>query len=511
MSKRLCLVFLMVLLFGVSSVPIALGAKGTVTVAFPQEPPTMDPNITTNAIGFINWSWSYDTLIKYDMETRKPRPWLAVRWEKLSPTKIKFYLRKDAVFSDGSPVTGAAVAFSLNRIRKKEFKSRQRAYYKGWDRFEPVGKKAVILHLKSPDNGLFGLINRAFLVTNPKAEAKGRRYLARNTMGSGAYILKSWSKGTKMVFEANPKWWGNKEYPNRPQTIVLRRIIEQTTRVKALLTGEVDFIQGVSAHLIPQIKNHPNTTAKVVPAVRIFFLAFANRFGGPMADVNVRKALNYAIDADKIRTTILGGNVDPFHSIYHPWTFSGHDPNIRWYGYDLAKAKAYLKKSAYPNGFKAEIVNTRGRFPSDAKVSEAVAQMVGKLGIDVKVKAVNFPLYRKTVISYGKKKQKRAGLVMRSWGNTFHNTTTVVRGTASCYGPWSVICYKDLDDMNEKAGAIQDAAKQQKAFEAVTQKMKDEAAIKVMYKFRQTFGIKKGLQFRPRGDGSLNVWEMVKK
>ena len=255
MCKRISLFVLLVLMFGLSSVPILHAYKGTVTVAFPQEPPTMDPNITTNTIGFIGWSWSYDTLVKYDMYTKKPRPWLAEKWEKISPTKIKFYLRKDAVFSDGSPVTADAVAFSLGRVRNPKFKSRQKSYYKAWVKFEPVGKKEVILHLKSPDNGLYGILGRAFSITNPKAKAKGRRYLARNTMGSGPYILKSWSKGTKMVFEANPTWWGNKQYPNRPKRLVLRRIIEQTTRVKALLKGEVDIIQGVSAHLIPQIKN----------------------------------------------------------------------------------------------------------------------------------------------------------------------------------------------------------------------------------------------------------------
>ena len=515
MCKRFFTGLFIVFFLGVAVVPITDAYKGTVTVALPQEPPTMDPNITTNAIGFMLWSWSYDTLVKYDMLTKTVKPWLVDKWEKISPTKIKFHIRDDAVFTDGTPVTSEAVVYSYKRVHNPKLKSRQRVYYKSWKEIEIVDAKNFILHLKYPNNGMFGMLSRVFSITNPKASAKGKddgkRHLARNTMGSGPYILKSWSKGSKMVFEANPKWWGNKQYPNRPKTVVMRRIIEQTTKVKALLKGEVDIISAVEAHLLPQIRSHAKTKVEIVPATRIFFVSFANRFGGPMADINVRKALNYAIDADKIRTTIMKGNVDPYHSIYHPWTHSGYDPNFKWYGYDLAKAKEYLKKSGYPNGFKVEIVNTRGRFPSDAKVTEAIGQMVSKLGIDVKIKAVNFPLYRKTVVSYGKKKQERAGIVMRSWGNTFFDTSSVVSATGSCFGPWSVVCNKELDKMDKDASAMADPKAQDKAFKAVTAKMKELALHKVLYKLKQTFGLQKTIQFNPQGNGTLNVWEVVRK
>jgi len=514
MCKKMCFFLLVVLFLGVSFVPVTNAYKGSITVALPQEPPTMDPNITTNAIGFMLWSWSYDTLLKYDMLTKTVKPWLVDKWEKVNPTKVKFHIREDAVFADGSPVTSEAVLYSYNRVHNPKLKSRQRKYYKSWKKIEIVDSKNFILHLKYPNNGMFGMLSRVFSVTNPKAATKkgdGKRYLARNTMGSGPYILKSWNKGTKMVFEANPKWWGNKRYPNRPKTVVMRRIIEQTTRVKSLLKGEVDIISGVEAHLIPQIKSHPKTKVEVVPATRIFFVSFANEFGGPMDDINVRKALNYAIDADKIRTTIMKGNVDPYHTIYHPWTHSGYDPNFRWYGYDLAKAKEYMKKSAYPNGFKAEIVNTRGRFAYDAKVTEAIGAMVSKLGIEVKIKAVPFPIYKKTVVKYGKKKQKLAGIVMRSWGNTFFDSSSVLSVTGSCDGPWSVVCNKELDKMDNHASALADPKEQDKAFKAVTAKMKELALHKVLYKLKQVFGIQKSVKFNPQGNGSMNVWEAVRQ
>ncbi|MFC1491017.1 ABC transporter substrate-binding protein [Nitrospinota bacterium] len=508
MRKKWMALFL-VLVFGMVGAPLADAYKGTVKIALPADAPTMDPNITSNAIGFMIWGWAYDTLLKYDMSTNKRIPWLATKWKRLSPTKIKFWLRKGAKFSDGTPVTTAAVQYTMNRIMNPKLKSRQRGYFKAWKKFEIIDDHTFIWHQKWSDNGLYGRLDRWFLLINPKSKGVDKTIIARNTFGGGAYILKSWSKGRKMDFEANPHWWGNSLYPNRPKRIILRRIVEQTTRVKALLRGEVDFIQGVGAQFLPQMKKNPDTRAVVAPAIRIFYLAFLTRFGGPFADLKVRKAVNYAIDAEKMRTTFVGGLADSFHMLYHPWSFSGYNPNLRWYGYNLAKAKKLLKESAYPDGFKAECLVSRGRFPFDKQTCEAVTEMVKKIGIDMEIRAVDIILYRKLVKSYQKKKPKLPTLVFRSWGNSVGDSTNVGRGTSSCTGVWSVSCFPEFDELNEKAGSTYDPKEQQAAFEKVWAKMKELAMHKILFKNRMAFGLRKTLEFKPRGDDTINVWEMV--
>ena len=69
-------------------------------------------------------------------------------------------------------------------------------------------------------------------------------------------------------------------------------------------------------------------------------MGFFTRHGGPLANLKVRKAINYALDVEQVKNTILGGRADIYGQIFHPWNFSGHNPNKKWYGYDLAKAKA---------------------------------------------------------------------------------------------------------------------------------------------------------------------------
>ena len=141
-----------------------------------------------------------------------------------------------------------------------------------------------------------------------------------------------------------------------PKTVVLRRIKEAATRVKALEAGEVDVAWGVLPQFVSALVKNPKTHVKAVPAVRIMFLSFFSKHGGPFSNVKVRLAVNHAIDDGLIRKTILGGRADPIGGQLHPWNFSGYNPNRKWWGYDVGKAKALMKESGYGKGFKAELI-----------------------------------------------------------------------------------------------------------------------------------------------------------
>ncbi|MEK6709334.1 MAG: hypothetical protein AABZ64_02025, partial [Nitrospinota bacterium] len=101
MKKRMALISIFVMALGWAS---AAGAfKGSITIALPDDPLTMDPHVTSSTIGWMIWQWPNDSLIKSETGTGKIVPWLAERWEKLGPTKYKFWLRRDAKFTDGTP------------------------------------------------------------------------------------------------------------------------------------------------------------------------------------------------------------------------------------------------------------------------------------------------------------------------------------------------------------------------------------------------------------------------
>ena len=155
-------------LFAVSFVEAA--AKDTVTIALSGEPPTMDPHRTSNFVGTMVWRWPYDTLLSRETGTGKMIPWLAEKYELLDGTKkMKFWLRKDANFEDGSPVTSQSVAWSLSRVLKA---ARQKRYFASFDRIEVIDDKTFIWHNKTYDNGTLSRITRWAGVMSLKAKGK---------------------------------------------------------------------------------------------------------------------------------------------------------------------------------------------------------------------------------------------------------------------------------------------------------------------------------------------------
>ncbi len=161
---RMVLVFTLglMVLFGLAitfgDMPNAAAAdKDTVTIALTGEPPTMDPHRVSNFIGTMVWRWSYDTLVTVETGTGEIKPWLAEKWEKLDNKSVKFWLRKDATFTDGTPVTAESVQYAISRVLKSQ---RQSTYFKSFDRIEILDDHTLIWHNKVPDNGMFNRLSR---------------------------------------------------------------------------------------------------------------------------------------------------------------------------------------------------------------------------------------------------------------------------------------------------------------------------------------------------------------
>jgi peptide/nickel transport system substrate-binding protein len=332
-----------------------------------------------------------------------------------------------------------------------------------------------------------------------------------NPVAGGPYILKSWTKSQKMVLEANPTWWANDKFPDRPQTVVMRPIAEATTRVKSLLAGEIDIAHKVLPHFIPQVKANPKLDIVAVSSVRTVYVGFFTTHGGPFADVRVRRAANYAIDAEAIYTTFLKGYADPAHQMFHPWTQFGYNAQKRWYGHDPAKAKQLLKEAGYEKGFKADFISPDGNSPFDRQACEAATGMLQNVGIEARCIPQPFSMFRKTFNTYAEGKNKTPALYFQSFGNSSGDSSFLLRGTSTCQGAWSGVCFKEFDDAVDKATATEDPKEQQLAFEKVSDMMKDQALFKVLYRLHDIFGVNKRIQFTPRHDEQLHPWTIVVK
>jgi peptide/nickel transport system substrate-binding protein len=489
--------------------------KGTLRLAVHGQPATWDPGKTPGFMGTMLWPWTYDTLVQADLKTGKLYGWLAEKFERVSASKFKFTLRKGAVFADGTPVTSADVKFSLHRVWEDEgLQSSVKSYYKDIKGVEIIDDRNFYIHAKGPMNDLPALMRTWGHVVNRKA-VKGLTYaqIATGSYGSGAYVLKEWKKGQRFVMEANPRWWGNKKYPNRPKTLIIRIIREPTTRVKALTTGEIDFAMRVAPQFIEQINAKPGLKVLTTPSIRIYYVGYLTKHGGPMSNVKVRQAISHAINTPLIIKTLLQNRADPWFQLIHQGMAAGYNPKMKsWYPYDLAKAKKLLKESGFGKGFKLTMISPRNTIPADVEMCEAIVSMVQKIGVDAKCQASSKRVWRGRFKKYAKGTLKGNMMFISSYGNQGGIPGNSFRGVMSCGGKWSPHCYKEYETMIDKALRTADSALQQKRLEEANWFMHNNATHKPIAKSHDVYGVNtKVLDYKMRYDEMTLPWSFVMK
>ena len=489
----------------------AHAARGTVTIAINGEPETMDPHVYSSFIGAMVWPWHADKLVISDTKTGKIIPWLAEKYERLDSKRIKFTLRAGMKFRDGTPINSAAIKYSFERIVDPANRSYQRSYWKDFAGIDVLNEREFVFRMKVPDNGLIPRLTTWGHAISLKNKGRSLPEISRDLIAGGPYILKRWTKGQRFEFEANPTWWANDRFPNRPQRVIMRPIVEATTRVKALLAGEIDISHKVLPHFIPEIEKDPKLYVASKSSVRIAYIGFFTTRGGPFADARVRKAANYALNAESMYKTFLEGYAEPAHQIFHPWTQFGYNSKKRWYGFDLAKARQLMKEAGYEKGFQADLISPYGNSPFDKESCEAAAGMLTKAKINTRCLAQPFALYRRSFNTYVEGKNKTPAMYFLSFGNSSGENSTILRGTTSCRGAWSGACFKKLDEAIDKALATEDLKKQQAAFEKVSDMMKELATHKPLYRLHDIFGVNKRIEFTARHDEQLHPWEIVVK
>ncbi|MEN9462503.1 MAG: hypothetical protein RLZZ355_433, partial [Pseudomonadota bacterium] len=163
----------------------------------------------------------YDTLIEYNSKTFKPEPALATEWKLVSPTQLRLTLRKGVKFSDGSDFTADDAKFSLERAKSKS--SNYAVYAQGIDRVEKVNSHTIDIFSDVPNPVLVNQLTELRILSKAWAEKnksvdpkdiknKDETFAHRNALGTGPYVLKSWTPDQRVVLEPNPHWWGKGKF-----------------------------------------------------------------------------------------------------------------------------------------------------------------------------------------------------------------------------------------------------------------------------------------------------------
>lgn len=318
-----------------------------------QAVPTMDPSVKYNASIRTMQQAMYDALLKYVDTPPRVVPWLAEKYDvSADGLTYTFHLVKNAKFHNGDALDAEAVRWSFERTL---------TIGKGpsWmlkDFLKPENVKVIDSHTVSFTLDRPFAAFTSFLpwwyVMNPKQVMAnevdgdmGQKWLTENEAGSGPYKLKRVEQGTLYELDRVEDYW--KGHQGKLGGIIYKLIRESSAQRAALMRGEADLVTGLSPDEFDQVSKAKGVVTSTQPALTAFGIKF-NTQADKTSDINLRKAIAYAFDYDALIKIYNGRAVlqtSPFTDAIMGKISVPDMPRM-----DMAKAKEYLAKSAYPNG-----------------------------------------------------------------------------------------------------------------------------------------------------------------
>lgn len=359
-------------------------AAGVLTIGRREDSTSFDPIRTTQ--NEDNWVFSnvLDRLIWVDKTGTKLEPALAESWT-ISPDGKVYTLKiRDTVFSDGTPVTASDAAFSLLRLRDDE-NSLWRDPFMVMDKVEAPDPRTLVITLKAPSVPFLSqlALPNASIISEKAMKAMGEEAFAEKPVGSGAFSVKEWLRGDRVVLVKNPHYW-------RADKVSLDGVEWQTipddnTRMLKVQAGELDAAINVPFSRIVSLQKDPNLSIHLDPSTREDHLLI-NHEHGQLSKVEVRQALDYAIDKDAIVKTVTFGYGQVANS-YIPAGAVYHYANNLKRPYDVEKAKKMLTDAGASNLKLNYVVNAGDEV--DEQIAILLQQQLAKAGVAVTLQKVD--------------------------------------------------------------------------------------------------------------------------
>jgi 4-phytase/acid phosphatase/peptide/nickel transport system substrate-binding protein len=378
---RLLGVALASMAFSAAGVAPALAQKqgGTLTVGLELDIPGFDPlkvGVYDTAAN-IAASLMLETLVGLD-DNGKPKPKLALSWSASEDYKEwTFKLRPDVKFHDGTPFNAQAVKWNFDRQKDPKNNCRCAFYISNILSVEAKDDLTVVYTLKDPSVNFPVLLTRPdqnSSVQSPTAvQAKGDDY-NRSPVGTGPFVLKSWTAGDRMVVERNPNYW-DKDRPHLDR-VVLRPLPDSQSRFASLKSGETDLVWAdeFEADNIQRAQKDPSLQVITYAGSGAAVVAFNTKVP-PLDDLRVRQALVMALDRKKLSQAVTNGLARPASNPYGDgsWVKCKDDGALPE---DPAKASALIKEYGKPVAFKMLFTATpRGR--ANGQVLQQMWKAVG--------------------------------------------------------------------------------------------------------------------------------------
>jgi peptide/nickel transport system substrate-binding protein len=415
-------------LFAVAALA-AVGTAGGASKAAPtfvfagaSDPTYLDPALVSDGESFRITEQIFEGLVSLKPGTTLLRPGLATKWGSKNGKDWTFVLRHGVKFHDGTAFNAQAVCANFNRqynftgafqdasatyywqtvfygFKKNESSDLSPSLYKGCT---AKGKYTAVIHLtKKSAAFLPGLVISSFAIQSPTAMRKygankgelrngtfypTGTYAFSHPTGTGPFKFKSWTVGEKVELTRNASYWGKKPRLGR---VIVRPISNNTARVQALQTGEINGADLIQPQDIPTIKKNKNLKVLNRPPFNVAYVTI-NQAHAPFNKLAVRQAIAHGLDRASVVKSFYAGRAIVANEFMPPQLF-GWTNKVPKYPYNPSKAKQLLQKAGLklpvPVEFWYPTNVSRPYMPNPKLNFEAFAASLEKSGFKVTAKS----------------------------------------------------------------------------------------------------------------------------
>ena len=451
---------------------------------------------------------------------------LATEWKTIDPLTWEFKLRKGVKFHDGSDFTAADVLASIERVPMvPNSPSPFTAYTKQIKEMIVVDPLTVRFKTATPYPLMPSDMTQVVIVSKTAAKASTDDFNnGKAAIGTGPYKLVRYAKGDRIELARNDAYWGGK---TPWETVTLRLLPQDASRVAALLSGDVQVIENVPTSDVANLRKDKRVAIFRTVADRLIYLHMdsdrdnspfvTDKAGKPLAknplkDARVRKAISKAINRSAMVEKVMEGEAVPAGQLVPEFLF-GATKNLKVEAFDPEGAKKLLAEAGYPDGFGLTIHAPNNRYVNDAKVAQAVAQMLSRVGIDTKVVAMPSATY------FTQATDLKFSFMLLGWSTGTGESSSSLKALLMSfnrdkgYGTANRGRYSNskVDALTEDALATVDDTKREAYLQRATELAINDTGIVPLHFQVNLWATRDGITYAPRTDENTLAWKFRPK
>ncbi|MGI5058758.1 ABC transporter substrate-binding protein [Treponema pectinovorum] len=329
----------------------------------------------------------FEGLLKFD-EKGSLYPALAENWS-ISEDFLTytFNLRKGVKFHNGVELTSEDCLYTYKNLAGLDGLSPQSDKMLIVKSVSAPDKYTFIVELKSPYSAFLMLASDSPILLKDYSENE------KFPIGTGPYKFVSYSLHEKITLQKNDEYY-DKQRSGKIKNIEIYIMTDENASISALQSGQLDIVQMVTGINAKALEGRYNVISHPQNMVQILGL---NNFYPPLSDINVRKAITCAIDKQEIINGVFDGFATPLYSNFSPILAEFYNDKLsKLFVHDIQKAKDYMARSNYKNGFDLAIT-VPANYQPHVDTAQLIANQLKSLGINCTIVPVEWTTWLEKV------------------------------------------------------------------------------------------------------------------